>query len=256
MLQYPLPSAMESTHAMIWFGNLERMFAGPIPIGLPAGGEFTRMQIALERVAEIAPGLTGTALLEALSATGWVDRGTAARLLPHFRHFDPDRHFAEYLRRLSFRGRSAEEAFRSGVRCVLQEITGDGRIDRVGAETCVRFSAGGHQGIVLAQPEVGFTVAGRTRDAVLAAIEEMPDALLVVARNFERGAAEQLSAILYRTDVPGTLVTVNLLLGIRAMTLRYQPRRDRILGLLATGRPLRSADIACLGERETTLRAG
>src|SRR5687768_13985236 len=101
---------------MIWFGNLERFFVGAVPAGLPATAEFTRMQLALERVAEVAPYLDGRTLVEALTATGWVDRATAERLLPHFRHFDPDRHFSEYLRRLSFRGHSAEEEFRSGIR--------------------------------------------------------------------------------------------------------------------------------------------
>jgi hypothetical protein len=44
-------------------------------------------------------------------------------------------------------------------------------------------------------------------------------------------------------------VTVNLLLGIRAITLRYQPSVDRLIGVLGAGRPLRSADIARLGDR-------
>src|SRR5688500_4636015 len=116
------------------------------------------MQMALERVAELTPGLSGTSLVEAAAATGWVDRATAERLLPHFRHFDPDRHFSEYLRRLSFRGHSAEEEFRSGIRCVVEEITGNGRIGQIGPEKCVRFSTSDREGIVLAQPEVGFTI--------------------------------------------------------------------------------------------------
>jgi hypothetical protein len=49
--------------------------------------------------------------------------------------------------------------------------------------------------------------------------------------------------------VPGTLVTVNLLLGIRATTLRYQPGAERVIELLGSGRPLRSRDVAVLGER-------
>jgi hypothetical protein len=93
------------------------------------------------------------------------------------------------------------------------------------------------------------TIAGRTREALLAAIEEMPDVVVVVARNFEKGASDQLQAILGRTGVPGTLVTLNLLLGIRATTLRYQPRLDRVVSVLAKGGTLRSADIAPLGDR-------
>ena len=77
----------------------------------------------------------------------------------------------------------------------------------------------------------------------------MPDTLLVVARNFDQHAADQLSGVLAGTGVPGTLVTVNLLLGIRAITLRYQPSVDRLIGVLGAGRPLRSADIARLGDR-------
>lgn len=234
---------------MIWFGNLDRIVVAPPPGELALAVESKRMQYALERVAEAAPGLCGRDLLDALAGTGWVDRPTAERLLPTFRHFDPDRHFAEYLRRLSFRGHSAAEEFRTGVRCVVGEITGDGWLDQVGPEPCVRFTVGEHQGIVLAQPEVAFTIAGRTRDALMAAIEEMPDTVVVVARNFEKGAAAQLAGILSRTGVPGTLITVNLLLGIRATTLRYQPRLRRVVDLLASGGALRSADVAKLGNR-------
>ena len=46
-----------------------------------------------------------------------------------------------------------------------------------------------------------------------------------------------------------TLVTVNLLLGIRATTLRYQPGAERVIALLGSGRPLRSRDVAVLGDR-------
>ena len=38
-------------------------------------------------------------------------------------------------------------------------------------------------------------------------------------------------------------------IGIRAITLRYQPSVDRLIGVLGAGRPLRSADIARLGDR-------
>jgi hypothetical protein len=235
---------------MIWFGNLERIFVGAIPAGMPKDAEFTRMQMALERVAEAAPSLSGQRLIDALSSTGWVDRGTAERLLPHFRHFDPDRHFGDYLRRLSFRGRLAEEDFVRGVRCVLEDITGNGRVERVGPATGIRFSAGLNEGIVLAHPEVGLTIGGQTRDAILAAVEEMPDALVVVARSFERDTGAQLASLLSRTGLKGTLVTVNLLLGIRAITLRYQPQVEKVVTLLARGGTLRSPEIARLGDRE------
>lgn len=207
------------------------------------------MQRALEWVAERAPQLEGPRLLDALASSGWIDRPSAERLLPGFRHFDPDRHFAENLRKLSFRGKSAAEDFRHGVRCVVEEVTGSGTMGEVGPEQAIRFQSGEREGIVLAHPEVAFTIGGKTREAIEAAVEEMPDVLVVVARNFERSAAEQLAATLQRTEVPGTLVTVNLLLGIRATALRYQPSADRVVDLLGSGRPLRSADVARLGDR-------
>lgn len=239
---------------MIWFGNLERLFIGPVPAGLPGAAEDKRMQFALERVAEVAPGLTGEPLIQALESTGWVDRRTAERLLPTFCHFDPDQHFCEYLRRLSFRGKGVESEFRAGIRCILQEITGNGTIVERQPDAWLRFAVGDKEGIVLAQPEVGFTVSGRTRETVLAAVEEMPDALILVARTFDRAAAEQLSGILYRTGVPGTLITVNLLLGIRATVLRYGASASKVIELLGRGGTLRSADIAPLGERPTPQR--
>lgn len=234
---------------MIWFGNVNRLVVRPPPELIGFDGEAARMRMALERVAESTPGLWGGALLDALAATGWVDRATAERLLPCFRTFDADAHFAEYMRRLSFRGRSAAEEFRAGIRLVVGEIMGAATVDQVGPEECIRFGSEPLQGIVLAQPEVAFTIAGRTRDAIAAAVEEMPDALVVVARNFDRGASDQLRAVLDRSGVPGTLVTVNQLLGIRATALRYQPRIERVLEVLAVGGMMRSADIARLGER-------
>ncbi|MEX2571132.1 MAG: hypothetical protein WD737_07480 [Gemmatimonadota bacterium] len=238
---------------MIWFGNLSRILVGPTAEAIANSAESTRMQVALERTAERSPGLSGQDLVDALVATGWVNRRTAERLLPHFRHFDPDRHFSEYLRRLSFRGSSAAEPFRAGVRCLVEETLGDGWIDRVGPEPCIRFGLGEFEGVVLAQPQVGFTISGQTRDALAAAVEEMPDVVVVVARTFDRHAVQQLGGILHRSGLPGTLVTVNLLLGIRAMTLRYQPDPRRVAELLACGGTLRSADIASLGEREAAV---
>ncbi len=234
---------------MIWFGKIERLVTQPPAEGLGFACEAKRMQTALERVAETTPGLWGPPLLDALAATGWVDRPTAERLLPLFRHFDADRHFSEHLRRLSFRGASAADEFRAGVRHVIDEITGSATIDQVGPERCVRFAPVPFEGVVLAHPQVSFSIAGRTRDAIVAAIEEMPDAIVVVARNFDSAATEQLHSLLHRTGVPGTLVTVNLLLGIRATSIRYQPDLGRVIDLLSRGGALRSADIARLADR-------
>src|SRR5690606_19837517 len=100
--------------SMIWFGNLNRILPEPDPAAFGPLPERTRMLRALEWVAERAPQLSGSALLDALAGTGWIDRSAAERLLPEFRHFDPDRHFSDTLRRLSFRGRSAAEDFRRG----------------------------------------------------------------------------------------------------------------------------------------------
>lgn len=236
---------------MIWFGNLNRILPHRSPEAYGPLPEHKRMLRALETVAERAPHLSGAALLDALAGTGWVDRDAARRLLPEFRYFDPDRHFAEYLRSLSFRGRSAAHEFREGIRLVVEELTGEAGVASLGPEPAIRFRNGEREGVVLAHPEVSFSIAGPTRDAVMAAIDEMPDALVVVARNFDPQTAGQLTSILHRTDVPGTLVTLNLLLGIRAHRLRYQPTPDRVIQLLGTGRPLRSADVARLGERST-----
>lgn len=212
------------------------------------------MQNALHWVAARAPHLSGTALVEALAETGWVDASTAVRLLPHFRHFDPDRYFAESLRSLSFRGANAGPEFRARVAAVVQELTGSAAVGDVGGEEGIRFRRGEHQGIVLAYPEVALTLGGGVYDAVAAAVEEMPDTLVLVARNFAESAGPLLAALLARTGVPGTLLTVNLLLGVRAMCLRYQPPVERVLDLLGTGRPIRSADIARLGDRDEEAR--
>lgn len=233
---------------MIWFGNLNRILATPDPEAFGPMPEDRRMLHALRVVAEHAPQLSGGALIEALEATGWVDGDTARRLLPTFVHFDPDRHFADYVRSLSFRGRGAEDPFREGIRCIFEELVGGTTLAENGTEPVINFASGPLEGAVLAHPEVSFTINGATREAVLAAAEELPDAIVIVARNFEKGAAAQLAGLLAGSEVPGTLVTVNLLLGIRAMALRYQPGTERVVRLLAAGRPLRSTDIASLGE--------
>ncbi len=235
---------------MIWFGNRSRAFRIPLPSPVAAsGGETTRMEHALRDVAAYAPHLEGEALVDALAATGWVDRPTAARLLPCFRHFDRDRWFAESLRSLSLKGPTVAEEFRSRVGRVMEDLTGNARLDEVGPEGAVRFTHGDREGIVLAYPAVQFSIGGNAARAVEAAIEEMPDALVIVARNFQDGTGPQLRAMLDRTEVPGTLVTVNLLLGLRATALKYQPSPDRVLDLLASGRPLKTQDVATLGDR-------
>ena len=235
---------------MIWFGRpvSEVLYTPPAGVA-PVGDENTRMEHALRWVAARDPQLEGAPLLDALADTGWVDRATAARLLPCFRHFDPDRWFGEALRSLSFRGPTASGEFRQRIGRVMEDLTGASALGTVGAEECVRFGAGERQGVVLAYPQVQFTLGGEAAKAVEVAAEEMPDALVIVARNFQEGTAGQLASLLAGREVPGTLVTVNLLLGIRATALRYQPGPERVIRLLGTGRPLRSRDVAVLGER-------
>lgn len=235
---------------MIWFGKpLSEVLYTPPAGAAPVGDENTRMEHALRWVAARDPHLEGAELVDALAATGWVDRSTAARLLPCFRHFDPDRYFAEALRGLSFRGPSAAGEFRQRIGRVMEDLTGAAALGTVGEEECVRFGAGERQGLVLAYPQVQFTLGGDSAKSVAAAAEEMPDALVIVARNFQEGTAGQLASMLQGREVPGTLVTVNLLLGIRATTLRYQPGAERVIALLGSGRPLRSRDVAVLGDR-------
>lgn len=235
---------------MIWFGKDVRIRLFPASLGAaPLGDDNARMEHALRAVAERAPHLAGDALVDALAGTGLVERDVASRLLPHFRHFDPDRVFADALRTLSFRGPSAADEFRARVARVVADLTGDAQLGAVGPDEAVRFRQGEREGIVLAYPQVGFTVSGRTMEAVRAATDEMPDALVIVARNFHETTRDQLRAVLDRTEVPGTLVTVNLLLGLRAMTLRYQPDAHRVIDLLGAGRPLRSQDVALLADR-------
>lgn len=231
---------------MIWFGKLSLLPPAAAPSGTPLR---ERMQLALESVARRAPHLSGRALLRALGETGWVDETTAARLLPEFRAFDPDRYFAEYLRGISFRGPAYAEEFRHGVELVVRDLVGSAEPGALGPEPAVRFRHGEHEGVVLAYPEVTFRLAARTLEAVQAAIEEMPDTLLLVARNFDSTTAAQLGGLLARTGVPATLVTLNLLLGLRATALRYQPPTNRVLRTLSAGRALHTTDVARLGDR-------
>lgn len=234
---------------MIWFGNLPMPVSRALPQDALHRDAHARMARALRTVAAREPHLSGRALLDAIAATGWVDRETAARLLPWFRDFDADRHFADNLRRLALKGAPVAEEFRGVVRYVVEDLTGSGDLDEVGPQPAIRFRSGEREGIVLAFPQVGFSLGGEARRAVEAAVEEMADALVIVARNFAEGTADQLSGMLAGTEVPGTLLTVNLLLGLRAVKLRYGPSPDRVLDTLGAGRPLRSVDVALLGNR-------
>jgi hypothetical protein len=233
---------------MIWFGNLSALPQGSSHV-LAVGDDHARMDLALRWVAARAPHLYGATLLDALEETGLVDRATAARLLPTFRTFDADKVFADSLRALSLKGPSASEEFRSRVGRVVEDVAGGARLESVGPESGIRFGRGEKQGVLLAYPQVQFTLGGAASQAVTAAVEEMPDALVIVARNFADGTAAQLRAVLERTGIPGTLVTVNLLLGMRAIALKYQPTEARVFGLLGSGGALRSRDIAVLGDR-------
>jgi hypothetical protein len=233
---------------MIWFGNLTAHTQGSTHV-LAVGDDASRMEHALRWVAARAPNLSGGALVDALAETGLVDHATAARLLPTFRGFDADRVFAESLRALSLKGLTASEEFRSRIGLVVDDVAGGARLETVGPEAGIRFGRGDRQGVLLAYPQVQFTLGGAAAQAVSAAVAEMPDALVIVARNFADGTAGQLSSLLERTGIPGTLVTVNLLLGMRAIALKYQPTEERVFGVLGAGRALRSRDIAALGSR-------
>lgn len=231
---------------MIWFRDPSA--AAPLPLGpsLTARG---RMRLALERVASSAPHLRGAELVVALIGTGLVDAVTVRHLLPEFSGFDAERYFAQHLRSLSFRGASAVDEFRAAMERVVTDVVGSGARMPAGGEEAIVFEHGERQGLLLAFPEVGFSVGGRPREAIAAAAEEMPDVIVVVARNFDAHAPAQLASLLSGTEVSGTLVTVNLMLGIRAMVHRFQPATDRVIDLVARGGVLRSRDIAILGER-------
>jgi hypothetical protein len=231
---------------MIWFRNPPAALS-PLP-----GAQLSvygRMRQALESVASTRPHLSGHALVDALTETGWVDRTTAGRLLPEFAHFDLERHFAAHVRSLSFRGTGMLGEFRAAVERMVQDLVGAGARMPVGPDEGIVFEREEQQGIVLAYPEVGFSIGGRVRDTIMSAAEEMPDMVVLVARNFDPHAPQQLASLLSGTDVPGTLLTVNLLLGLRAMSLKYQPPVACVLELLGRGGLLRSPAIAVLGDR-------
>lgn len=244
---------------MIWFGNVPGL--APLSASNPAltrrtpRRERDQMRQALEWVATYAPHLTGSALVEALAETGCVDADTAARLLPQFRYFDADHHFADHLRRLSYRGTTMAGDFRAGVARAVEDAVGHAALEPLGTGDAIRFTVGEREGILLAYAEVKFAIGGAVRDGIAAAVEAMPDTLIIVARNFHPGTAGQLQSLLAGREVPGTLLTLNLLLGVRAMALRYRPAPDRVIDLLSGGRPLRSADVATLGDPVPAVQA-
>lgn len=233
---------------MIWFGP-KAPNAATLPRPLPdrsLGDSTSRMYRALAEVAAHSPHLFGRPLVQALAESGWVSEAEAERLLPCFPRWDPDRSFAEALRRLSFRGLGVADEFRSRVARAMADIVGDARVSE--DEGLVRWEAGERIGVVLAYPEVDWTVGGEARTTLARVAEEMPDSVAVVARSFRETAASEVRSLL-GPEVPGTLVSVNLLLGLRAAALRHQPPTSRMLELLGLGRSLRSVDLAVLGER-------
>jgi hypothetical protein len=235
---------------MIWFGKLSKIFEAPAGFTLaPGGDDATRMEQALRWVAARAPQLEGAALLDALAGTGWVDRATAARLLPAFRGFDADRVFAESLRSLSLRGDTAADEFRARVVRVVEDLTGDARLDALGPEQAIRFSHGERQGVVLAYPQVSFTLGGSAMKAVTAAIEELPDTLVIVARNFAEGAAGAAPLGAGPQRASRHAGDGEPAAGDAGDCLKYQPSPDRVIDLLGAGGALRSRDIAALGDR-------
>ena len=190
---------------MIWFGNLNRILPQPDPAAFGPLPERARMLRALKWVAERAPHLTGSSLLDALAGTGWVDRGHRAS--------DSCRSSATSTPTATSPIPSAGSPFaadpppRSSAAasgCVMEEVTGDGDDGRggtgAGDPLPHRGSARGSSSPTPRCPSP--SRAGRAT-AVEAAVEEMPDVLVVVARNFERSTAAQLAAVLERTEVPG-----------------------------------------------------
>ncbi len=207
------------------------------------------MSRALEWVAERDPTLAGAALTSALAATGYVDAGTARRLLPWFSGFDPNRHFSYRLRQLSCGGEPAGDEFRRRIAVVLRDLAGAAKPGRLASEPALRFSHGEREGVLLAYPRVSLSLSGSLLQAVRAASKEMPDTLVIVARNFRPGVAGELGGLLSGTEVPGTLVSVNRLLGMRAVARRYRPAPEKIVQLLSAGREVNSADLGRLGDR-------
>lgn len=197
-----------------------------------------RVLRAWERVAERDPDLEGDALLDALTATGWVDRRTAARIVPTLGDFDPFVPFARSVRRLGWRGRPATAAFRAAVATLLRGLPG--------AAVRARESwLEAYELPVLAYPEVGWAPVGPARDELdRAAAAGTP--VVVVATSFEHATPQGPRAI------PLTMLTTNRLLGMAAVIRRYRPDPAAVRRLLARGGRIASAEVARLAEARTT----
>lgn len=232
---------------MIWFGE------NFVPVFTPRDreGEFSRMQRGIRWVAERTPGATGEELVSALSESGWVSTETARRLLPYFRDFDADRYFAERLRRLSFRGELAVDEFRRRIGQVMVDLTEEGeRVVLSGGAEAVRFRAGERDGLVFAFPEVSYAVDPELRAAVPDVLEHFPHTVVLVARNFRPGAEAAFRSLFRGQEIAPTTVTVNRLLGLRAVALRYRTPADRVMDLLCSGSGVSTRAVARLGDRE------
>jgi len=233
---------------MIWFGHLTLQPAHGSPIDR-AQPELARMKMALRWVAARAPELRGEHLAAALVSTGWVDLEEARRLIPLFSHFDADAHFAEELRRLSFRGMSVVDEFHQRIGRILVDLTGRFAMDDVAGERCLRFRDEGREGLVFAYPLVGLSLGGGLTAALRTSAGEMPDSVVIVARTFRPDFEAQVRGLMHGSDVPCTLVTVNRLLGVRAVTLAYRPPRADVFRLLGQGGLIGSAAVAHLADR-------
>ena len=233
---------------MIWFGHLTLQSAERPPVDR-ARPELARMEMALRWVAARAPELRGETLAAALVSAGWVDLEEARRLLPLFSRFDADRHFADELRRLSFRGMSVLDEFHGRIGRVLVDLAGRFALDEVAGERCLRFRDGEREGLVFAYPRVGLSLGPGLTAALRDAAETMPDSVVIVARSFRPDFEAQVRGLMHGTDVPCTLITVNRLLGVRAVALAYRPPRADVLGLFEQGGLVGSAAVAHLADR-------
>ena len=202
-----------------------------------AGSAVALVVRAWELVAARQPDLDGEALLEALAATGWVDRRTAARIVPTLADFDPFTHFARSLRRLGWRGRRATPAFRRAVVTLFRGLPG-------AAVTEGRRWLEAYGMPVLAYAEVGWS-PGRPPGEELTAAAAAGLAVVVVATSFDDES-------LRRAPVPLTALTTNRLLGMAAVIRHYRPEPAAVRALLERGGWVTSSDVARLAEARTT----
>jgi len=166
-------------------------------------------------------------------------------------NFDPDRHFAESLRRLSFRGELAVDEFRRRIGQVMVDLTEDGeKVVLPGGAEAVRFRAGDRDGLVFAFPEVSYAVDAELRAAVPDVMEHFPHAVVLVARNFRAGAEASFRSLFRGQEIAPTLVTVNRLLGLRAVALRYGTPAELVMDMFCCGGSVSTRAVARLGDRE------